>query len=392
MVVKKRNGSSSFEKDDDFILPFSSDAGVELKQVKSQKRPLHECLDDGEPSSFWRLFSGKKQDLVLPTFTARCNPQAADISAPSNLKSTIVFTTWKRRATAFNFVVFGLVIFGLLAFSSAKSTLSNILEQIDMISQNRKTLMLKVRGAEKDVRVLEREVSALESMHRRRLEQQAEISATVTPFKEHSDLLKQKEDLQSSLKTRNELAGALRERVKTISRYEAKQKYGSGPQRVEIELDFGSGDSGSFVVELAPLNVMPHSVETFLGMVSAGLWDGCSFVMNAVHVVKATPRPSDGTSADEKMEAFEKKGLHRLAFKEYNEEFPHKQYTLGFAGGESPSWYINTEDNAEINQGDPCFGRVVDGFDAIHKLEKRPTKDGIWYEQPVGIKHARVMW
>lgn len=127
-------------------------------------------------------------------------------------------------------------------------------------------------------------------------------------------------------------------------------------------------------------------------MVSAGLWDGCSFVMNAVHVIKAAPLPSDGNDAGDKLAAFESQGLNHLAFEEYSEDFPHQQYTVGFSGGDSPSWYINTEDNMEIHSGDPCFCKVVNGFDVIRKLGTQPTKDGIcWYEKRVRIKHAKIL-
>ena len=255
-------------------------------------------------------------------------------------------------------------------------------------NENRKTLLLKVRGAEKDVRMLEREVSALTNMQHRRLQ---EVD-TRESGEDHSISFKQLSELKTQLKEKNEHATGLQQRVKTLSHYEAMQKYGPGPHRVEIELEFpGEATPSSFVVEMAPLDVMPHSVDSFLGMVSAGLWDGCSFVMNAVHVIKAAPLPSQEMTAGDKLSAFEREGLNHLAFQEYSEDYPHKQYTLGFSGGDSPSWYVNTEDNTEIHSGDPCFGTVVEGFDTIRKLGTQPTKDGIWYEQRVGIKRARVL-
>ena len=257
-----------------------------------------------------------------------------------------------------------------------------------MFNENRKTLLLKVRGAEKDVRMLEREASALESMrHRRLLEADTRESAN-----EHTVSFKQLSEMKAQIAARAEHAAGLEERVKTLSRHEALQKYGPGPHRVEIELDFpGETSPSSFVVEMAPLDLMPHSVDTLLGMVSAGLWDGCSFSMNAVHVIKAAPLPSDGNDAKNKLEAFEQEGFKHLAFDEYSKDFPHEKYTLGFSGGDSPSWYINTEDNTEIHSGDPCFGKIVDGFDVIRKLGTQPTKDGIWYEKRIGIKRAKIL-
>lgn len=141
------------------------------------------------------------------------------------------------------------------------------------------------------------------------------------------------------------------------------------------KLDFAPDEqTSSFTVELAPLNLMPHSVDTFLEMVSSGLWDGCSFIMNAVHVIKASPLPiADHASAMEKLGSFKKKGLSHLAFSEYSEDFPHVQYTLGFSRGDSPSWYINMEDNKDFHHGDPCFGKIVAGFDTVDKLKTSQT-------------------
>lgn len=382
MVVKKRLGSFDNEE---YILPFANDASAEIKKT----RALHETVGESSSSRFLSRFKSTRNEApVLPTFTASCNPQGADVFIPTATKNTIVFTTRKRKTTALSFIAFGLVIFGIIAYSSENSTLRNILEQASSFNENRKTLLLKVRGAEKDVRMLEREVSALTNIQHRRLQ---EVD-TLDSGEDHSISFKQLSELKAQLKAKNEHATGLQQRVKTLSHYEAMQKYGPGPHRVEIELEFpGETTPSSFVVEMAPLDVMPHSVDSFLGMVSAGLWDGCSFVMNAVHVIKAAPIPSHGNDAGEKLLAFEREGLNHLAFQEYSEDYPHKQYTLGFSGGDSPSWCVNTEDNTEIHSGDPCFATVVEGFDTIRKLGMQPTKDGIWYEQRVGIKRARVL-
>jgi len=385
MVVKKRIGS--FDKDEEYILPFANDDGGVLKK---KTRALHETLEAPSSSRFLSRFRSQKSEApVLPTFTTRCNPQAADVSIPTATKSTIVFTTRKRKSTALTFVVFGLVICGIIAYSTSKTTLHHILEQASAFNENRKTLLLKVRGAEKDVRMLEREMAALENMKHRRLQ---EADDTRESGQDQAVSHKQLNEMKSQIKAKSDHASGLQERVKTLSQYEAVQKYGDGPHRVEIELEFpGDTSTSSFVVEMAPLNLMPHSVDTFLGMVSAGLWDGCSFVMNAVHVIKAAPLPTVGNDAREKLAAFESEGLNHVAFHEYSEDFPHEQYTLGFTGGDSPNWYINTEDNTDIHRGDPCFGKIVDGLNVVRRLGAQPTKDGIWYEKRVGIKRARII-
>jgi cyclophilin family peptidyl-prolyl cis-trans isomerase len=185
----------------------------------------------------------------------------------------------------------------------------------------------------------------------------------------------------------------LKEQVRAISKRDADAKYGAGVKRVEVELIFPGNPDGptTFVLEMAPLDLMPHSVYTFLEMVSSGLLDGCSFILNALHVLKAAPLPYDGTSASDKARDFLDSGLESVAFREYSPEFPHRQYTVGFAADGSPSFYINTEDNTEIHVGDPCFAKIVSGFDTIKRLEGSPTRNGIWFEHRIGIKRATVL-
>ena len=84
-------------------------------------------------------------------------------------------------------------------------------------------------------------------------------------------------------------------------------------------------------------------------------------------------------------------GLESVAFREYAPDFPHKRYTVGFAADGSPSFYINIEDNSEIHVGDPCFAKVVSGFDTIQRLENMPTRNGIWFEHRIGIKEVTIL-
>jgi hypothetical protein len=173
MVVKKRI-SASFDGEE-YILPFGNDAG-DLKE-NIHTRALPESLDIGATTPFWGRSSRKKNEApVLPTFNTCCNPQSVDFSSLTSVKSTIVFTTRKRKTTAFTLLIFGLVICGLAAYGSSKISFHDIVEQISEFEENHKTLLFKVRGAEKDVRVLEREVSAHELMSRRRLVQKSVVA------------------------------------------------------------------------------------------------------------------------------------------------------------------------------------------------------------------------
>lgn len=106
----------------------------------------------------------------------------------------------------------------------------------------------------------------------------------------------------------------------------------------------------SFVVEMAPLDDVPHAVHVFLEQVQHGLWNGCYFYLNGPHVIQAGPQLSeeDETEDDEEedrttaMKPFVSQGLDKLAFPDYSENFPHLPWTLGFTGRPGgPDFYIN---------------------------------------------------
>lgn len=184
---------------------------------------------------------------------------------------------------------------------------------------------------------------------------------------------------------------------------------------MEITLDFPPSEgqdsnteegSNVFVVELAPLDLMPHSVHLFLEMVGHGLLDGTSFHRNAHHVVQAGPTPYYKTKGRNLRKDFVENRVTNVAFQEYSPEFPHVKYTLGFAGRPGgPDWYVSTVDNtrnhgpggqssyALASEADPCFGKVISGFDAVDRIHEMPVKPG-WYnalEKNVGIEKARIL-
>jgi len=160
-----------------------------------------------------------------------------------------------------------------------------------------------------------------------------------------------------------------------------------------IESGSSSSSSGPHVLilEMAPLDLMPHSVYTFLEMVHARLFDGCSFILNAMNTIKAAPLPYNGGSASQTVRAFTKVGLDSVSFSEYSEDYPHEQYTVGFAADGSPSFYINTDDNTEQHVGEPCFARIVSGFETVERLMEAPTRNGMWYKKRIGIRKVIIL-
>jgi cyclophilin family peptidyl-prolyl cis-trans isomerase len=200
--------------------------------------------------------------------------------------------------------------------------------------------------------------------------------------------------LQENVKGANTEISLLQNHIQKSSRKDALEKYGSGVIRVELELAFPDSPDGpnSMVLEMASLDEMPHAVFIFLEMVDSKLFDGCSFILNAMDIIKAAPLPFDGTSAAAKVKAFTRAGLESVAFREYSPEYPHTKYTVGFAVDGSPSFFINTNDNTAMHEGDPCFAKIVSGFDTVKRLEAAPTrKDGMWYKRRIGLRRASVL-
>jgi hypothetical protein len=172
----------------------------------------------------------------------------------------------------------------------------------------------------------------------------------------------------------------LQNATKKESRRAVMDKYGDGPHQVELTVQVPGKPVGSFVVELASLKLMPHAAHFFLEQVSHGLWNRATFGVNRVHVLQALPR---------NRQLFREYDLDSMAFPEYSDQFPHKQWTLGYAGRPGgPSWYINKIDN-ELDHGpfgqnhhpltehaDPCFAKVVGGFDVLQSIfdSERPSE------------------
>lgn len=188
---------------------------------------------------------------------------------------------------------------------------------------------------------------------------------------------------QDAMRQRIEM---LQNQIREISHREALERFGPGPHRVQflVEFEYGKGTkvkSSTFTLELAPLDVMPHSVHLFLQMVAHQLWDGTVFLHTAHHVLQASP--TDYDTGDSKRQTFDMAGLSHLSFQEYSDQYPHEKYTVGFGGRPGgPDFYISTQDNTKYHgpggqgqhdlseEADPCFGRIVEGLDVINRLHR----------------------
>jgi cyclophilin family peptidyl-prolyl cis-trans isomerase len=357
-----------------------------------------------------------------PTKSYHSQPRSSPISMlPSRstsqnesclpLRDTLVFTARKRKST-FSFAVMAFCVVGFSLYSNARSTLRSAVNEVNDLVSFSERLHRQLGRADRDMRMLQRELAALDAIEQKREDEEVEerVLSQSSAFA-NPKLIQEMNNIQRKLKFSQTQADVLKTKVSDLSKRDAIAKYGSGVIRVQLELIFppaspvggiktGEGalkplvvDSGPtmIVIEMSSLDLMPHSVYTFLEMVSTGLLNGCSFILNALHVLKAAPLPYDGTSASDKARAFLDSGLNSVAFREYSPDYPHLKHTIGFAADGSPSFYINTEDNSEIHVGDPCFGKIISGFDTIDRLETMPTRNGIWFEHRIGIKEATIL-
>ncbi|KAL7552952.1 hypothetical protein ACHAWF_016199 [Thalassiosira exigua] len=203
---------------------------------------------------------------------------------------------------------------------------------------------------------------------------------------------------------------------------EASEWFGPGPHRVELEIEYPQYTEdkepkdwprvrGVFTMEMAPLDLMPVAVNLFLQQIHHKLWNGCSFVINAVHILQAGPHryTSEGkydANIDELAGRFKGAKLDKMPYQEYHAKYPHSAFTVGFAGRPGgPDFYINKMDN-KANHGpggqthhdlheeaDPCFARLVGGMSIIDDLNKVPVNhdQGSLILQPVVIVDSRVI-
>jgi len=199
---------------------------------------------------------------------------------------------------------------------------------------------------------------------------------------------------------------SMRRAISLSSQRSLNERYGQGPHQVLFDIVYVQGnskDKASFTVELAPNDMMPHTVLTFLDMVSSGLYEGCSFFISVQHVIMI----GDKNNNPRKEKIIQKKFKElsyspSLMYQEHNPAYPHEEMTLGFSKGNlGPSFYINKVDNTKLHgrhkdldkfgfplqEGEPCFGKVVKGADIVRKIDSltpvshRPVKNLVEIER-----------
>jgi cyclophilin family peptidyl-prolyl cis-trans isomerase len=158
-----------------------------------------------------------------------------------------------------------------------------------------------------------------------------------------------------------------------------------------------------FEVELAPLSVMPHAIFTFLDLVDLQLYDGTAFIAaDANRIEGGSPNHADPEQSVKLHQRYAKFGYNRspLGFNEYSDEYPHTQYTIGFSGSPiaGPTLAINLGNTTAARgpdeygmHADPCFGKVVSGFDTLKRISEAPrAANGYRLAMNVQIETVRL--
>jgi cyclophilin family peptidyl-prolyl cis-trans isomerase len=149
-------------------------------------------------------------------------------------------------------------------------------------------------------------------------------------------------------------------------------------------------DAGRILIELAPVNDMPHAVYWFLEQVTHELYNGCSFHRNAGHVMQGGPAPNFKSPPSPRLaQRFKDSRFPSILFQEYSANFPHVKYTMGLAGRPGgPDFYVSTNDNSRLHgpggqtsyedpsEADSCFAKIVQGTEIIDRMQLGPVKPG----------------
>mmetsp|Transcript_3644 Transcript_3644/g.7925 ORF Transcript_3644/g.7925 Transcript_3644/m.7925 type:complete len:467 (-) Transcript_3644:75-1475(-) len=314
------------------------------------------------------------------------------------------------RNVSLRVLVFVAAIVSTLAYVESSRRASNIESIVSSTAGNRQAAGARISTLETSIRQMGRDASKLRAVNRELQEDVETITSDHQDMKSDSskhDVAAMTEVFIKASETtdrRRDRVTGLWKDIQVAAWRAIQDKYGEGPHYVRFEVLFPESGLGaktsSFVVKLASEHYMPHSVHVFLEMVTMGLFDGSSFPVSADHVIKAEPNRlhSDIIHA----------GFDRPSFPEYNSNYPHTEYTLGFMAKEgSTGFYINTLDNTDVHGpgaqqhnmlglgaagADPCFGEVISGRDVIDRIRDSPTfNDGFRIKQPVVIRKATVV-
>jgi hypothetical protein len=195
--------------------------------------------------------------------------------------------------------------------------------------------------------------------------------------------------------------------IKFRNRKEVLEEFGPGPFFVKLTFAFqDSRENESILIELAPLDLIPHTVHMFLKMISKKLLFKATFVLARSHIIVLGPEDSfdadNNAILEERMVSEGYKPNGALLFGEYTPEYPHTQHTVAFNRRRGPTFFINLKDNSGLHrpyntddgsymEGETCFAKIVEGLDVLQRIVSLKKRDGDTLESAVYLVVAQVV-
>mmetsp|Transcript_14285 Transcript_14285/g.25500 ORF Transcript_14285/g.25500 Transcript_14285/m.25500 type:complete len:607 (+) Transcript_14285:163-1983(+) len=199
---------------------------------------------------------------------------------------------------------------------------------------------------------------------------------------------------------------SMKDKITFRSRQAVLDEFGPGPHYVRLIFAFPSFPvNESILLELAPLDIMPHTIHTFLRMIKERMYAEGTFILSRDHIVVGGPVDLHN---NENNQILEQRMIRQgyfpdgaLLFMEYTPDYPHVQHSVGFNQAGGPVFYFNMKDNTELHaphngegggnkEGDPCFAKIVEGFDVAKRIAQLREGEGE-LETSVYIKDTQVV-
>ncbi|KAL9186111.1 hypothetical protein ACHAXT_005349 [Thalassiosira profunda] len=181
-------------------------------------------------------------------------------------------------------------------------------------------------------------------------------------------------------------AATLQERIAYRNKHDVLQQYGTGPYHVKVTLEFASEDvseivdTAFFVLELGPLEEMPHTVYNVMKMVKEKTFVDGTMILAQEHILVGGPVDVHDKENNDELEQRMVQGGYfpggLLLFNEHSAVLPHAQWTIGFNEVGGPVFYINLRDNTKLHgpngRGEVCFGKITEGVHVIQRVVDIP--------------------
>jgi hypothetical protein len=225
MVVMIRG----YSKNDRFILPLvKENKEQEPEKSLDQTEQLHQPFwSSGQLSH--QVANYKKDD----TLSSWGNPQEDDYyaGASAETKRQITITARGKKINVWTFLTFCLVVMGGTTYWHLQASLRLILEQTEIVMPARNEINMELRSAEKNVRILSREVASTATLFEKQRER---LLGEESNVREHADSVKRRlseaqssvDDTRGKVDSSQELKTALKDAVQHQSRKSVEAKYG----------------------------------------------------------------------------------------------------------------------------------------------------------------------